>query len=85
MQHVAILDIGAEQGKALEAELNAKHGAKKAKFIKCDVTTSELEAAYEETIKSFNYIDVVINNAGIMNDNHNVFKKEIAINVVRTV
>ncbi|XP_041977499.1 uncharacterized protein LOC121731891 [Aricia agestis] len=84
-KHVAILDIGVEQGKALEAELNAKYGPKKAKFIKCDVTTSELEAAYEETIKEQGYIDVVVNNAGIMNDEHSIYKKQIAINVTALI
>lgn len=37
-------------------------------------------AAFEETIKQFKNIDILINNAGILNDA--VWEKEILINIV---
>lgn len=67
---------------ALEKELNAKYGANKLKFHKCDVTTDELQKAFDATIKKFGYIDILVNNAGIMNDHPTIYEKEIAINVV---
>ncbi|CAH0720615.1 unnamed protein product, partial [Brenthis ino] len=80
-KHVAVLDVNVEQGKALEKELNAKHGNNKMTFFKCDVTTNELHTAFDETVKTFGYIDIVVNNAGIMNDHPTAIEKEIAINV----
>lgn len=80
------MDIAQEAGVALEKEMNAKHGANRAKFIKCDVTDDEqLDNAYDTVIKDNGSIDCVINNAGIMNDGPRVYKKEIALNVVSTV
>lgn len=76
------MDVNESEGKVLEKELNKKHGENKAKFLKCDITTSELDSAYEKVLSEFGYIDVVVNNAGIMNDRPNIFEKEIAINVV---
>ncbi|CAK1582154.1 unnamed protein product [Parnassius mnemosyne] len=83
-KHVIALDIDVNQGKALESELKDVYGQNKIKFIKCDVT-SDLENAYDLAIKEFGYIDVVINNAGIMNDSPNVYLKEIAVNVTALI
>lgn len=84
-QHVAILDIAVEAGKALEAELNATYGAGKAKFFKCDVTDDDqLFNGFNVTLSEQGYIDVVINNAGFMNDSKRLYKKEIELNVVST-
>lgn len=74
--------MNVEKGVELEKELNAKYGAQKLKFHKCDVTTDELHKAFDETVKEFGYIDILINNAGIMNDHPTMYEKEIAINVV---
>ncbi|KAM3963437.1 L-fucose dehydrogenase-like [Aphomia sociella] len=81
-KHVAALDVDVNSGKALETELSAKHGTKKIKFYKCDVTTEDLILTYDSIINEFEYIDVVVNCAGIMNDNQNTYQKEIAVNVV---
>ncbi|XP_072943893.1 15-hydroxyprostaglandin dehydrogenase [NAD(+)]-like [Epargyreus clarus] len=83
-KHVAILDVNIEMGTSLQEELNSKHGANRAKFIKCDVT-QELDTAFENTVKEFGYIDVVINNAGIMNDAPHIYEKEIAVNVTALI
>ncbi|CAK1556075.1 unnamed protein product [Leptosia nina] len=80
-KHIAILDVNVRDGKSLEKEINDKHGAKTAKFHKCDVTTTELDDAYDDTIKQFGYIDVVVNNAGIMNDGPDIYLKALNVNV----
>lgn len=85
LQHVAALDVDINNGKALEEELSAKYGKNKVKFHKCDVTTNELDAVYDNVVNNFGYIDVVINCAGIMNDRPNVYLKEIDINVVSII
>ncbi|XP_050664843.1 15-hydroxyprostaglandin dehydrogenase [NAD(+)]-like [Leptidea sinapis] len=80
-KHVAVLDVNEKLGKELEQELNKKHGENKVKFHKCDVTTEELESAYDRTIEEFGYIDIVVNNAGVMNDSPDVYLKALNINV----
>lgn len=42
-----------------------------------------LSDAFKETIKTFEHIDILINNAGILNDK--TWEKEVAINVVSIV
>ncbi|XP_045485265.1 15-hydroxyprostaglandin dehydrogenase [NAD(+)] [Pieris rapae] len=84
-KHIAILDIDVKNGNALEAEINCKYGSNVAKFHKCDVTTAELDAAFDATIKQFGYIDVVINNAGIMNDGPDFYLKALEVNVTSLI
>ncbi|XP_045782268.1 uncharacterized protein LOC123878933 [Maniola jurtina] len=82
VKHVANLDVAEDSGVALQNKLNNKHGVKKVTFFKCDVTNdSQLFAAFDAIVKEQGYIDVVINNAGIMNDAKDKYKKEIAVNV----
>lgn len=82
-QQIAVIDIANDEGKALEKELNERHGNNKVRFIKCDITDEEqLFKAFDTIINENGCIDVVINNAGIMNDDPKVFKKSIAVNVV---
>ncbi|XP_068629786.1 15-hydroxyprostaglandin dehydrogenase [NAD(+)]-like [Battus philenor] len=83
-KHVVGLDIDAAQGTVLECELNNIYGLNKMKFIPCDITT-QLDDVLEEALKVSGYIDVVINNAGIMNDHPNVYLKEIAVNVTALI
>ncbi|XP_013139885.1 PREDICTED: 15-hydroxyprostaglandin dehydrogenase [NAD(+)]-like [Papilio polytes] len=85
-KHVAILDIAEEAGIAFQNELNTKYGNNKVQFIKCDVSNGEeLNAAFAKVKNEFGYIDIVINNAGILNDNLQVYVKQIDINVTALV
>ncbi|XP_063822234.1 15-hydroxyprostaglandin dehydrogenase [NAD(+)]-like [Ostrinia nubilalis] len=84
-KHVAILDVDVKNGTALEAELIAKYGADKVKFYKCDITTSELNDTYDAVLKQCGYIDTVVNCAGILNDNANVYMKAIAVNMTALI
>ncbi|XP_046965325.1 15-hydroxyprostaglandin dehydrogenase [NAD(+)]-like [Vanessa cardui] len=83
-KHIAVLDINTVAGEELQEELNSKYGADKILFIKCDVTT-DLDSAFDEATKQLGYIDVVINNAGLMNDGPNIYEKEIAVNVTALI
>ncbi|XP_047528133.1 15-hydroxyprostaglandin dehydrogenase [NAD(+)]-like [Vanessa atalanta] len=86
VKHVANLDIAEDKGIALQNQLNKKYGVNKVKFIKGDVTNQDdLFGAYQTTIKDHGYIDIVINNAGIMNDAKDKYKKEIEVNVTALV
>ncbi|XP_045445985.1 15-hydroxyprostaglandin dehydrogenase [NAD(+)]-like [Melitaea cinxia] len=81
---VAVLDVNVDAGEALQKELNVKHGADKVLFIKCDVT-QDLDSAFDEAMKQLGYIDVLINNAGIMNDAPDIYEKQIAVNVTALI
>ncbi|GBP31504.1 15-hydroxyprostaglandin dehydrogenase [Eumeta japonica] len=83
---IVFSDVAQDAGVALEAELREKYGPDKAKFIKCDVTNEEeLLSTYDTVVKDNGYVDVVINNAGIMNDSPSVYKKQIDVNVTALV
>ncbi|CAH1646229.1 unnamed protein product [Spodoptera littoralis] len=84
-KHIAALDVDINNGKALEEELAEKYGNNKIKFYKCDVTSSDLDAVYDKVLNDFEYIDVVINCAGIMNDRPNAYLKEIDVNVTALI
>ncbi|KAM3963420.1 LOW QUALITY PROTEIN: 15-hydroxyprostaglandin dehydrogenase [NAD(+)]-like [Aphomia sociella] len=85
VKYVTILDIN-DAGISLQNELNAKSGKIVVKYIKCDVTDeTQLFDAYKYVMETHGYLDVVINNAGIMNDALNMYKKAIDLNVVSCV
>ncbi|XP_073943523.1 15-hydroxyprostaglandin dehydrogenase [NAD(+)]-like isoform X2 [Choristoneura fumiferana] len=85
-KHIAILDIDETIGVAFQEKLNKQHGVGKAKFYRVDVTSDEqLFAAFESVVAEHGGIDVVVNNAGIMNDMSHIYKKEIAINFTAVV
>ncbi|CAG9096201.1 unnamed protein product [Plutella xylostella] len=66
-QHVAFLDIEEKKGAALETQLNAKFGALRAKFIKCDIANEdELTRAYKLVTDKYRRLDVVVNNAAVL-------------------
>jgi len=71
---VAILDINQDLGNAAVKEI----GSNKSIFIKTDVTNeTAFEDAFQKTIAHFGGLDIVINNAGISDEN----KWELMIDV----
>ncbi|CAH0406626.1 unnamed protein product [Chilo suppressalis] len=84
-KHIAILDVDEKGGKSLESDLVTNHGKGIVKFYKCDVTTDDLNAAFDNVVHNFGYIDGVINCAGIFNDSPNVYAKAIAVNVTALI
>ncbi|CAH2086745.1 unnamed protein product [Euphydryas editha] len=86
VKYVVNLDIAEEKGIELQNKLNKKYGANKVKFIKGDVTNEDhLKVAYDNILKEHGCLDVVLNNAGIMNDGRETYKKEIEINVTALI
>ncbi|XP_028160702.1 15-hydroxyprostaglandin dehydrogenase [NAD(+)]-like [Ostrinia furnacalis] len=73
-----LVDIDAKHGATAVNDLNGKYGNNRAEFIKCDVT-ADLEAVSSKIFNKYKTVDVLINNAGILNE-HNL-RKTIEINV----
>nr|XP_034840404.1 15-hydroxyprostaglandin dehydrogenase [NAD(+)]-like [Maniola hyperantus] len=86
VKHVAMLDIAEEAGIALQTELNKKHKESKSTFIKCDITDKErLYEAFKMVNDEIGYIDIVMNNAGILDDSSESYLMEININLVSLI
>lgn len=79
---VILLDINEKQGVDAVKKLTTKYGNGKAVFIKCDVT-KDLDAVSKKILDSFKQVDVLINNAGILNDK--AIRKTIDINVTAVI
>ncbi|EZA58571.1 hypothetical protein DMN91_008947 [Ooceraea biroi] len=80
---VAICDINTEEGEKLVETLAAKYGKGRAIFSQCDVTDyPQFEESFQTTIAEFGHIDIVINNAGIMNDRFWELEVDINLNGV---
>lgn len=80
---MAVLDIAEEAGIKLQDEMNSKYGKNRVKFYNCDVTNEpQLLEIFDKVAADEGRLDVVINNAAIMNDSYHLYKKEIEINVV---
>ncbi|XP_052737807.1 uncharacterized protein LOC112051334 [Bicyclus anynana] len=86
VKHVAILDVSEEAGIALKNELNSQYNDNKVTFIKCDVADKEnLLQAYKVINDEIGYIDLVINNAGILDDSPDSYVMEININLISVI
>ncbi|CAH1398177.1 unnamed protein product [Nezara viridula] len=81
---VAICDINETEGLLLEKQLNKEE--KRSVFIYCDVTNNtEFEESFRKVISEFGQLDIVVNNAGILNDHPNSWEKEVEINLCGTI
>nr|XP_046491944.1 uncharacterized protein LOC124223753 [Neodiprion pinetum] len=82
--HVAILDLANSNGNEAVKKLEKEFGRGKAIFLVCDVTNAQqLEDGFAKTVKEFGGLDIVINNAGIMDDLR--WELEISINYTALV
>ncbi|KAL0271015.1 UNVERIFIED_CONTAM: hypothetical protein PYX00_008261 [Menopon gallinae] len=78
---VAICDIDEENGEKLARQLVAKHGKEKVIFCECDVTDyPQFEESFDTVVETFGSVDIVVNNAGIMNDR--LWELEVDVNLV---
>ncbi|KAJ8959630.1 hypothetical protein NQ318_021817 [Aromia moschata] len=77
---VTLADIDPQIGQTALIEIEKEFGASKAVFTKTDVTDiQQFEDAFTKTVETFGYIDILFNNAGILNDS--IWQKQIAINM----
>ncbi|XP_034186028.1 15-hydroxyprostaglandin dehydrogenase [NAD(+)]-like [Osmia lignaria lignaria] len=66
---VAILDLSTSPGQTSVANLGKEFGKDKAVFFPCDVTdTVKFEETFKNVWNTLNGLDIVINNAGTLND-----------------
>ncbi|XP_066252498.1 15-hydroxyprostaglandin dehydrogenase [NAD(+)]-like [Euwallacea similis] len=81
---VTLADVSSDLGKEAVKLLESEFGKNKATFIKTDVSNyHQLEEAFKKTLTEFDNIDILINNAGILNDS--IWEREININVNGTI
>ncbi|XP_038222605.1 15-hydroxyprostaglandin dehydrogenase [NAD(+)]-like [Zerene cesonia] len=77
---VAVLDVATEAGEAFVTSLNETYPGK-AMFLKCDVSKEEnIKSAFDKVLQDFKTIDVIINNAGIMNDSPQMWRLASDVN-----
>ncbi|XP_026729165.1 15-hydroxyprostaglandin dehydrogenase [NAD(+)]-like [Trichoplusia ni] len=76
-----LLDINERLGEDAVKKLTTTYGKNKALFIKCDVT-SDADKVSKKIFDNYK-VDVLVNNAGILNEN--LLKKTIDINVTAVV
>ncbi|KAM3960590.1 15-hydroxyprostaglandin dehydrogenase [NAD(+)]-like [Aphomia sociella] len=79
---VLLLDINEKLGANAARTLNSKYGDNKASFLKCDVIT-DLDKVSKQIFDTYKTVDVLVNNAGILNDY--AVKKTIYINVLALI
>ena len=77
---ITILDIDAEAGRRVEMSVDKSCGEKKVHFIHVDVSNYErMNEAFQEALRLMNDIDIVVNNAGILDERR--WEREIAVNI----
>jgi len=77
---IIILDIDAETGKRIALGIEKSYGEKKVHFIHTDVSNhKQVTEAFEEASSLLGNIDIVINNAGVLDERR--WEKEIAVNI----
>ncbi|XP_031347330.1 15-hydroxyprostaglandin dehydrogenase [NAD(+)]-like [Photinus pyralis] len=81
---VSIIDINATAAKRAVSEIQDEFGLGKVLFITADVSIeSQFEDAFEQTISTFENLDIVVNNAGISCNKD--WTKGISVNLTGTV
>ncbi|WAR00971.1 PGDH-like protein [Mya arenaria] len=66
---VCVADINEAEGRQTEAALQRQYGADKALFVKCDVTKdNDMKDLWRVAVERFTTVDLMVNNAGIMNE-----------------
>ncbi|XP_071096643.1 15-hydroxyprostaglandin dehydrogenase [NAD(+)]-like [Haliotis cracherodii] len=76
---VCVADVKVDQGEATAKELQASSGADNVLFVKCDVSdASVFEDAFKAAVSKFGHVDVMCNNAGIMDER--IWEKQLEIN-----
>ncbi|KAK7115818.1 15-hydroxyprostaglandin dehydrogenase [NAD(+)]-like [Littorina saxatilis] len=68
---VCLADVQSPLGEATTTEFQQEYGKDRALFVKCDVSSvSELQTTFTKLLSEYGQLDIMINNAGIM-DEHN--------------
>lgn len=79
---VVLLDINSDKGMESATKLNLKYGEGKAIFYKCDVT-KDLDIVSNKIFEQFKHVDVLVNNAGIVDESS--AKRCLEINTIAVI
>ncbi|EZA58570.1 hypothetical protein DMN91_008948 [Ooceraea biroi] len=81
---IVMIDIRQSLGQQAEQTFNSDFGRKRAVFLHCDVTNnSEFDATLKEAINILGGLDIVINNASVINETD--FSRTIDVNVTALI
>ncbi|XP_029304310.1 15-hydroxyprostaglandin dehydrogenase [NAD(+)]-like [Cottoperca gobio] len=81
---VALLDVNKTAGDSLKEALDKQYGQEKTMFLCCNVESEEqIKAAFQKTAETFGKIDILCNNAGMLNES--TWEKTISINLVGVI
>lgn len=81
---VALLDVNETEGNNLMEALEKVYGRERTLFHICDVESEEqIKAAFEKTAETFGGIDILCNNAGILNET--AWEKTVSINLMGVI
>ncbi|KMQ96442.1 15-hydroxyprostaglandin dehydrogenase [Lasius niger] len=81
---IVLIDIRQPSGEQAVENLNNEFGRKRAVFLHCDVTNnSEFDATFKEALKILGGLDILINNAGVINELD--YSKAIDVNVTAVI
>ncbi|CAF95376.1 unnamed protein product [Tetraodon nigroviridis] len=78
---VVLLDVNNTAGESFKETLDKEYGPENTLFFKCDVESEgQIKEALKKTVETFGGIDILCNNAGILNEEE--WEKTVSINLV---
>ncbi|XP_077963179.1 15-hydroxyprostaglandin dehydrogenase [NAD(+)] isoform X2 [Gasterosteus aculeatus] len=81
---VALLDVNETAGRSLKEVLDREYPPERTLFLSCDVKSEEqIKAGLQETAETFGGIDIMCNNAGILNEA--AWEKAVSINMMGVI
>lgn len=82
---VCICDLNSNTGEKTIQEWKPRYG-NNAMFLRCDVTNHEqFEDVFKLTIARFRRLDIVVNNAGVLNEGQSSWRTTIMVNVIGVI
>ncbi|KAK9536859.1 hypothetical protein VZT92_006612 [Zoarces viviparus] len=81
---VALLDVNQAAGKSLVEVLDKQYGRERTLFLNCDVESEEqIKAAFQKTADTFGGIDILCNNAGILDEK--CWERAVSVNLMGVI